>query len=70
VAGRVASRQRETLARHDETGAVPPAAGIPHASLSGGTDFVSRLQQLADLKATGALTEKEFAAAKTRLLKD
>jgi hypothetical protein len=31
-------------------------------------DLVGRLQQLADLKASGALNEKEFAAAKARLL--
>ena len=38
--------------------------------LRGATDVVGRLHQLADLKAMGALTEKEFAAAKTRLLKE
>jgi hypothetical protein len=70
VAGRVSHRQRETLARRDETQVIPAPADTPHASPSGATDFVARLQQLADLKATGALTDKEFAAAKTRLLKD
>ena len=32
--------------------------------------LVSRLHELADLKAMGALTEKEFAAAKLKLLND
>jgi hypothetical protein len=32
--------------------------------------LVSRLHELADLKAMGALTEQEFAAAKSKLLND
>ncbi len=35
---------------------------------AGGSELVGRLQQLADLKALGALSEKEFAAAKAKLL--
>ena len=35
----------------------------------GGSDMVGQLQQLADLRAAGALTDKEFAAAKAKLLK-
>jgi hypothetical protein len=31
---------------------------------------VSRLHKLADLKAMGVLTDKEFAAAKSKLLND
>ena len=37
-------------------------------SLRPGDDLVVRLQQLADLKASGSLSAKEFAAAKARLL--
>ncbi|WP_425828161.1 SHOCT domain-containing protein [Streptomyces fractus] len=40
--------------------AAPPAAG--------GTDRVSQLQALADLKAQGLLTDAEFAAEKARVL--
>jgi hypothetical protein len=43
----------------------------PHtqaADNDSGGDIVGRLQQLADLRTSGALTEKEFAAAKARLL--
>jgi hypothetical protein len=36
-------------------------------SNGGRSDIVVQLQQLADLRASGALTEKEFAAAKARL---
>jgi hypothetical protein len=32
-------------------------------------NIVGHLQQLADLRASGALTDKEFAAAKARLFK-
>lgn len=38
----------------------PPAAG--------GTDLVAQLQQLADLRAAGMLSEADFEAAKARLL--
>jgi hypothetical protein len=34
----------------------------------GGGDIVSSLQRLAALKESGALTEKEFVAAKSKLL--
>ena len=33
-----------------------------------GTDVVSQLKQLADLRASGAISDAEFAAAKQRLL--
>ena len=35
---------------------------------SGGSDTVTQLQQLADLKAQGVLTESEFQAQKARIL--
>jgi Short C-terminal domain len=38
----------------------PPAAAAP--------DMTTELQKLADLKASGVLTEEEFAAAKAKLL--
>jgi hypothetical protein len=41
--------------------AAAPAAG-------GGADMMAKLQQLADMKANGLLTDDEFAAAKARLL--
>ncbi|WP_026931049.1 SHOCT domain-containing protein [Glycomyces tenuis] len=39
-----------------------PAAG------GGGEDVITKLDQLAQLHASGALTDEEFAAAKTKLL--
>jgi hypothetical protein len=70
VSGRVANRQREAFARQNGLQAEPATPGAHRASSAEGTDLVSRLHQLADLKAMGALTDKEFAVAKTRLLQD
>jgi Short C-terminal domain len=44
----------------------PPAPAAPAAG--GGQDVVSRLKELAELKASGALTDEEFNAAKAKLL--
>jgi hypothetical protein len=65
VSGRVARHQQKKFAKnhHPEVAVAPPA---PHGS----SDVVGQLQQLADLRASGALTDKEFAAAKARLLRD
>jgi hypothetical protein len=70
VSGRVANRQREALARRQEPESAQAAPGSFHGPAADGTDLVSRLHQLADLKAMGALTDKEFTAAKTRLLQE
>ena len=40
---------------------------VPQA---GTFDLVSQLQRLAELKASGILTEEEFSAAKAKLLRD
>ena len=69
VSKRVANR--DAVAQHRAPQAESATSGAMHASSHPeGTDLVGRLHQLADLKAMGALTEKEFAAAKNRLLKD
>jgi hypothetical protein len=61
VHGRVADRQQQQrFAQHEPVAAHPPSGGEG--------DMVVRLQLLADLRGSGALTEKEFAAAKARLL--
>jgi hypothetical protein len=53
-------RLMRTAARTAQAGA-PPAQSAAH-------DMVSCLQELAALRSAGALTEKEFAAAKAKLL--
>jgi hypothetical protein len=47
-----------------------PAAAAPTAPApsAGGDDRLAQLQQLADLKAQGILTDEEFAAEKARIL--
>lgn len=64
VAGRVGRRQQQKFA-HDTQPAA--AAAQPHHA-AGSDDMVGKLQQLADLKAAGALSDKEFATAKAKLL--
>lgn len=47
---------------------VAPAKQITTPAPAAGDDLVSSLQQLAKLRTSGALSEKEFAAAKGKLL--
>jgi hypothetical protein len=44
------------------------AAPAPAASAGGGPELIAQLQQLAQLKEAGALSDAEFAAAKAKLL--
>jgi hypothetical protein len=62
VAGRVARRQQQKFGAQ----AAEPVSRAQGAMAAG--DLVGRLQQLADLKAAGALTEREYAAAKAKVL--
>lgn len=48
--------------------AAPPPPPPAPAAASGGDDLVSRLNELAQLKAQGILSEAEFEAAKAKLL--
>jgi hypothetical protein len=65
VSGRVAHRQAEKFAPAAAAPAVAPI--VP--SHAGGDDMVGRLQVLSELRASGALSEKEFSAAKAKVLK-
>ena len=54
---------------YDPQPAPPPPAPAPAApSPSGGDDVASRLQNLAQLHDSGALTDDEFATAKQKVL--
>jgi hypothetical protein len=69
VAGRVQRRQQQKFAAQANRAA--PTAALeagPAASSANGLDIVGSLQRLAELKASGALSEKEYAAAKARVL--
>jgi hypothetical protein len=61
----VARRQQQKFPRNDPVHA-PPAAVA--ASNHHGSDIVDSLRQLAELKASGALSEKEYTTAKARVL--
>jgi Short C-terminal domain len=66
VSGRVARRQNRELesAHAAKTHSQTPARRTAGA----GNDITARLERLAELKSAGALTEKEFKAAKAKLL--
>ena len=66
LSGRAMER-REPSVRHKHYASRVVAADrrVPNSETY---DLVGRLHELADLKAMGALTEKEFAAAKSKLL--
>jgi hypothetical protein len=66
VTGRVAARQQKKLGPQQPQGQTHEP---DHMSVHGEGNIVGHLQQLADLRASGALTDKEFAAAKARLFK-
>jgi hypothetical protein len=76
VNGRVQRRQAEKFAERDaqiaadrqqayaqQTAPAPAPAAAPPDD-----DRLARLQQLADLRSSGVLTEEEFAAEKARIL--
>jgi hypothetical protein len=79
VSNRVSRRQYNRWAEQDaqqeaqyeqqqqppQSAPAPAPAAAPSA---GGEDRLAQLQQLADLKAQGILTDEEFAAEKARIL--
>jgi Short C-terminal domain len=46
----------------------PPQQFAPVTPAAGGTDVLAQLQQLAELKQSGLLSDEEFTAAKAKLL--
>lgn len=71
VSGKVAARQAAGAAPAPVAAepAPPPAAAAPAAAPGGLTDeAIGKLQKLADLRASGVLTEEEFAVQKARIL--
>lgn len=59
VSGNVRRRQEEKYAAQDAGAAAPP----PPAAAPAGGDLVGKLTQLAELNASGTLTDEQFAAA-------
>ena len=72
LSGQAMDRQRHVSAGRQKHHQAGPAVSDEDRGVAHGDTYalVSRLHELADLKAMGALTEKEFAAAKAKLLND
>ena len=60
-----AQQQAEAQQQAAAAAAAPPPAAAPAA---GSSDVIAQLQQLADLRAQGVLSDEEFANAKAKLL--
>ena len=59
--------QMAMMAQQAQQAQAAPAPAAP-APAAGGPDLMAQLQQLAQLKDAGALTDAEYAAAKAKLL--
>jgi hypothetical protein len=68
VARRTARRTSRRMASQMEPQAPPPAAAPPAAATPAPQDEMAELQQLAQMKEEGILTEEEFAAKKKQIL--
>ena len=68
VARRTARRTSRRMAGQMEAQASPPAAAPPAAAAPAPQDEMAELQQLAQMKEQGILTEEEFAAKKKQIL--
>jgi len=69
----IADLQDQAADQQAQSNAPPPQpqpapAAAPAAASSAGSDTVSRLQELANLHASGVLSDDEFAAAKKKVL--
>jgi hypothetical protein len=58
----------QAQAAYQVTQAPPPAYAAPAPAPAPGTDTIAELERLARLHESGALSEEEFAAAKSRVL--
>ena len=58
----------QASAAYDATTQAPPAEYVPPAPAPSGGSDVDQLSKLADLHASGALSDEEFSAAKSKLL--
>jgi len=72
VSGRVAHRQATKYDQQAQQQAAAQAAAAPAAAPAPAApaedDQMAKLQQLADLHASGVLSDEEFAAAKAKVL--
>ncbi len=68
VSNRVSRRQYNRWSQQDTQYDQAPEPAPSQSPSSGGDDRISKLKDLADLKAQGILTDEEFAAEKARVL--
>jgi hypothetical protein len=68
TAGAVRHRQEQKYAAQAEAAYQEQAAAAPAAAAPVGPDYTAELEQLAQLKAQGILTEEEFEAKKKQIL--
>jgi Short C-terminal domain len=61
------AEQQQAQQQQAEQQQAPPAPAAPAPS-AGSSDRIAQLQQLADLKNQGILTDEEFAAEKAKIL--
>jgi len=66
TAGAVSHRQQQKYAAQDQAAAQQQPAAPPAAPAA--PDYAAELEQLAQLKAQGILTEEEFEAKKKQIL--
>jgi len=64
----IADLQEQVADQQAQAYAPPPPAPAPAAAPGAGSDTVARLQELANLHASGVLSDDEFAAAKQKVL--
>jgi len=65
----IADLQDQVASQQAQSSAPPPQpAPAPAAAPGAGSDTVARLQELANLHASGVLSDDEFAAAKQKVL--
>ena len=67
VSGRVHNRQQQKYSQQ-EAAAAPEAAQAPLEAAPAEPDYMAELEQLAQLKAQGILTDEEFEAKKKQIL--
>ena len=58
----------QASAAYDATNQAPPAEYVPPAPAPSGASDVDQLSKLAELHSSGALSDEEFGAAKSKLL--
>ena len=68
AAGEADQQQAEAEAYEQQQAAAQQQAPPPQAAAAPQADMLTQLQQLGELKASGVLTEEEFAAQKAKIL--